>query len=182
MQIVSKEIAYKIYNQGLLFNRLNVWNSVKELLNSGYKGTVSIRYKGGSRGSGFYAYSVPVSEVRKVVEEWKSKGALEERIVFNESAPDEYLTIQGEITYNPQLELFYSTEKKKMNEALKNGISASGLKARIMLKHYMDPMSYADTMALLEMFPEHVIEFSTYSINLGIIPHRNTIIWEIRKY
>ena len=182
MQILSKEIAYKIYNQGILFNRLRVWDSVDELLKSHYKGTVSIRYKGGSRGSGFYAYNVPVSRVRRIVKEWQANGAKLNKIVFNESAPDEHLVIQGEVTRDPDLELFYSREKKKMNIALKNGFSVKGLKAKLLLKYFMDETSYDELMALLDIFPKHVIEFSTYSINLGILPHRNTIIWEIRKY
>jgi hypothetical protein len=56
------------------------------------------------------------------------------------------------------------------------------LEAKITLRRYLDSSSYDDLMDLVETFPEHVIEFGAYETNLGNIPGRNTVIWEVRKY
>ena len=183
MDILSKAKAYEIYKYGMLFNRLRIWDSYEEIKKSGYKGTVSVRYKGGSRGTGFYAYNVPISDIQNLIKTWLSKGAKKELITFNESAPDNFLTIQGELMETSRdLNLFYSQEKKKMNIALKNGKTVQGMQARFMLKQFLNCISYDEIMNLLKLFPYHVIEFSAYDVNLGILPNRNTIIWEIRKY
>jgi hypothetical protein len=150
---------------------------------SDYKGTVSVRYKGGSRGTGFYAYNISISNIENLIKKWLSQGAKKSLITFNESAPDNFLTIQGELMETPNgLNLFYSKEKKKMNLALKKGKTILSLQAKLILKQFLNCISYDEIMILLKLFPEHVIEFSTYDINLGILPNRNTIIWEIRKY
>ena len=42
--------------------------------------------------------------------------------------------------------------------------------------------SYSDLEALMEIFSDSSIEFSTYRIPVGNIKGRNTIIWEVRNY
>jgi hypothetical protein len=44
------------------------------------------------------------------------------------------------------------------------------------------PASYGDLQELLERFPDWVIEFATYSCEVGCIARRNTVFWEIRNY
>lgn len=98
--------------------------------------------------------------------------------------PDERLTIQGEIInhYNG-LNLLYSKIKKPMNLALAECQEyAKGLKAQLILKYFLSPSSYSDLEVLLEKYSESAIEFSTYSIPVGNIPGRNTVIWEVRNY
>jgi hypothetical protein len=181
MEITSKEKNYELLRNGFLGNRLRFWDSHQSLLKSDYTGTVSMRYKGTA--SNFYAYEVKIKDIQKMIYEWTQKGADKNLIIFNESAPDKKLLIQGEIMHGAHgYYLFYSTEKKKMREALKTGRHAYGLAAVQLIKMHIDPQSFNDLLVLLELFPEHVVEFSTYSIDLGNIPGRNTVIWEVRKY
>jgi hypothetical protein len=68
-----------------------------------------------------------------------------------------------------------------MREALCNGAHENGYAARLLVKQNMDPSSYEDFLALLERFPGWVIELGIYDIDLGMIPGRNTIFWEVRN-
>lgn len=69
-----------------------------------------------------------------------------------------------------------------MGKAIKNANSTTGLKAKLILQENLSPKSYDDIQELLEIYKDHIIEFENYKINLGNIPHRNTLIWEVRKY
>lgn len=46
----------------------------------------------------------------------------------------------------------------------------------------MDPSSQQDLDDLLDLYPDATIEFTCYDIDLGVIPNRNTIFWEVRNY
>lgn len=183
MQVKTKHENFRLLEQGSFGNKLRIWNSIDEIIESGYKGTVSMRYKDLYGGS-FYAYDVPILKIEDTQDTWMKKGAEKENIVFNESAPDHLLLIQGELMWEiyPYYLLYSLEREKKMNDALKYGKHASGLTALNLLKGCLNPSSYSDMMALLELYPDSVIEFSAYSISLGDIPGRNTIIWEVRNY
>lgn len=60
--------------------------------------------------------------------------------------------------------------------------TVGGLVALGMLKSRCDANSYEDLMELLDEYPDSTIEFAVYEVNLGVIPHRNTIIFEVRNY
>jgi len=180
MPLRSKRDSYDLLMRGLLGNTLRFWSSFDEVRDSAYRGSVSMRYVGGSR---FCAYDVPFSRISRVQKKWIAAGARKELIHFNESAPDDHLLIQGELMRGSLgLHLFYSSEKKKMREALKDGKHAKGLTAKLFLEHFLIPPSYDDMNLLLDSFPDHVVEFSTYSFCLGSMPRRNTVIWEVRAY
>ena len=82
-----------------------------------------------------------------------------------------------------RINLLYTKVKKPMNIALKEKeISVNDLKAIMILKGNLSSSSYSDLETLLETFPDSVVEFSTYSILVGNIKGRNTVIWEVRNY
>lgn len=102
---------------------------------------------------------------------------------YNEPAPDNDLLIQGEVYLGHRgIELTFSQEKCKMRTAMQNPIFVHGIKAQYVLMLYCCPSSYSDLQALFELYPGHVIEFGVYNHNLGDVPNRNTIIWEVRSY
>ena len=104
---------------------------------------------------------------------------------FNQSMPDEHLLIQGEIMdgVGGGLELTYSTIKKPMNLALvEEELFIKGLTTKILLQQNLSPSSYSDMVALLDIFPDSIIEFSSYDIPVGNLKGRNTIIWGVRNY
>ena len=88
------------------------------------------------------------------------------------------------ISYSPfKYALTYSTIKKPMNPALKEETKyAAGLNALLLLKKSLCPSSFDNLETLLDIYPESVIEFGAYEVNVGVIPNRNTLIWEVRNY
>jgi len=182
-KIVSKEEFYLLYNQGLLGNRLICWSTYDEILKSGWGNPVCIRPKG-LNARGKTKYNIPLIDVRKEIDDLVSKGIKEKDITFNQSAPDDKLILQGELTKNHLgFCLHYSTVKKPMALALKEEQkNISGLKAKTLLESIMLPQSFADIENLLELFPDAIIEFGVYSEIIGNLPGRNTIIWEVRDY
>ena len=176
--VQTKEEMYRLYYQGAFGNKLLTWSSYEDLLKSKYVGTVSMRYKG-KAGGGRSAYNVKIENIPEEMASWISQGA-----ESNESAPDERLIFQGEIMRDLNFyHLMYSFEKTKMNVAMRNNpLTAKGLKVVTILKEYLSPNSYEDLMLLLDKYPNSVIEFSVYEMDLGCVPHRNTIIWECRNY
>jgi hypothetical protein len=102
---------------------------------------------------------------------------------FNEPAPDEALTIQGELYENASgWWLAYNQEQVKMTVGMLRPVHVAGLKAKAILRHYCCPSSFEDLQCLLDLYPDHVIEFSVYRYTLGDVSNRNTIIWEVRRY
>lgn len=69
-----------------------------------------------------------------------------------------------------------------MREAMKHAKRATGLRAQMILKELLWPSSYDDLMDLIDLFPEHVIEFGAHTRAVGVLPHRNTVVWEVRAY
>ena len=98
--------------------------------------------------------------------------------------PNEHLVIQAEIMRNENgIYLLYSRVQKPMNLALKEKEEhAFGLNALEILRRELWPSSLADVEALLELYPDSVIEFGTYDVAVGNLPGRNTVIWEVRNF
>ena len=116
-QIKSKREFYDLYNKGVLGNRALTWNSYKEILDSGWRGKVCVRSKKGIARKKV-AYNVPNKRVRDVIKSWEKQGYTEENIIFNQSMPDERLTVQGEVRIMPGgYYLTYTTVKEPMNKA-----------------------------------------------------------------
>lgn len=59
---------------------------------------------------------------------------------------------------------------------------ATGIAACNLLKCHLNPNSYDDVAGLLDLYPDHVVEFSTTANCIGLLPHRNYVTWEVRKY
>ena len=129
-------------------------------------------------------YNVKIEDVPAVIDEWKALGIDREQIAFNQSMPDDYLTIQGELMKDERgLYLLYTKVQKPMNLALREKEEhAFGLAALDIRKESLWPSSFSDVMALLEIYPDSVIEFSAYDVEVGNIKGRNAVIWEVRNY
>ncbi len=182
MLIKNKKQFYELFEKGFFGNKALTWNSYKELLESDWRGDVCIRGKGIPRTD--VKYNIPFEKVKEEIKLLKSKGIPEGILRFNQSMPDSALVIQGEvIDYIRGFELTYTNAKKPMNEGFKEDTKfAFGLMAKMILRLSMDPSSFSDLTALLEVYPESAVEFSTYSVCVGDIPRRNTVFWEVRNY
>lgn len=108
----------------------------------------------------------------------------EKDLYISAMAPTEKTLIQGEVMRAPWgLYLYYSTIKKPMRDALQEqSHSVSGIIASLLLRDYLCPKSYEWLEHLLDVYPNHVVEFSIYSTEWGTIPGFNTVFWEVRKY
>ena len=106
------------------------------------------------------------------------------RVVYYEASPDQHITFQGEFVesdHGPMLE--YSRAKTAMRDALKKErILVFGPGARLVLKSYLSEASYEDFLALGQLYPDCVIEFTAYEVFVGDIPGRNAVVWEVRNY
>lgn len=103
----------------------------------------------------------------------------------SEMAPHDHNLIQGELYRSERgVELFYSTKVGlPMRDALLCQPSQiHGIMVLMLLKHYMDNNSYEWTMELLDRYPDHTVEFSTFSKEWGTVPGYNTVYWEVRLY
>jgi hypothetical protein len=98
--------------------------------------------------------------------------------------PTEKTVLQGEVQQSiAHLDLYYSTVAKPMRDALKKEAhQASGVAALVLLKGSLNARSYEWLMYLLEAYPDHVVEFSAFSVEWGTVPGYNTCYWEVRKY
>ena len=81
------------------------------------------------------------------------------------------------------VELHYSTVQDVMRRSLaRGGRTVAGIVSVEIMRHYCDPCSYDDIRALLSEYDGSVIEFTVFDRDVGVFPHRNTIIWEVRNY
>ena len=142
-----------------------------------------MRYRGRA-GGGRAVTHIPADAVTAKIREWAEEGIDPELITFHESMPDESLQIQGEVARDVGgLNLSYSVERRQaMREAMEHPSLASGLSARLILEYFLDANSREDIDMLLDLYPDAVIEFGTYERDVGLLPRRNTVIWEVRNY
>jgi hypothetical protein len=173
--IRTKADFYRLWRAGLLGNKPRSWSDDLALQLSGYRGELTIRSVAGTGGA--TKYRVPFDEAIRLSFSWPCAHN------FNESMPDEDLTIQGEVKQGEfGLDFNYDcTPNLKYNEAREHFKHAGGLLAKLLLQRYLWPPSYDDLMELLELYSGHVIEFSSYSRAVGDCLHRNTVIWEVRS-
>ncbi|MDO8472036.1 MAG: hypothetical protein Q7S64_02745, partial [bacterium] len=175
----GKEEMYARYHDGLFGNRLRSWTSLAEYLASDYRGLVGIR---STTAGGQCIYNVEPTNVAATVARVCTSGSVH----ISEMAPHtQHGTISGEVMRSEfGLVLKYSTVPKPMREALEEEmLLACGLRAKLLLQGYCDFESYEQIMRLLdELFLDHIVEFSCFSTYVGLIPRRNTLIWEVRRY
>jgi len=191
-RLERKPHNYMLYHAGVFGNKPKTWDSLQEIRESGYEGKFTIRSKKGIRRLDT-PYGISLENAEEVIQEMRAKGIPTEGLAFNESMPDENLTIQGEVCDNPWgpasspwaptgYLVVYSTIKKPMNIALaEERLVLEGLAADHLLKRNLDTQSMIDLERLLTQFPSSVIEFASYSCAVGQLD-RNTVFFEVRNY
>ena len=184
--VYDKNEGYALYLNGFYGNKPKTRDSYKELVNSGYKGNVTLRTKNRVGGKGITKYDLTLEKAKNEISNLQKQGFNKEYITFNESMPDNLLLMQGELVRTHEgLYFTYSTEKTQMNKAMMGNPSklnvVKGLQAKLLLQKNMTPESYEDLQILLETFPNDIIELSSWGKNIGNLPRRNSLIWEIRK-
>jgi hypothetical protein len=186
MIIRNKPEYYKLAETYKFGNRFRTWDGIDEWKCSGYNGPIRFRSKvPGSKVFTTHAPFVGRSNVVRAYQNLLKNGSHAGDIIFCEPAPEQYLTFQGEVCELPGQGLYlrWSTELDLTNREAMSRPTGNhvGLAARILLREYLDPPDHDDLWEILDTWPEHVVEFSTYSIKVGVFGRR-TVIWEVRKY
>ena len=115
-KILNKEEYYLLYNLGYFGNKLRTWNSYLEIIDSSWNGKVSMRSKRGIDRE-LVEYGLPLKDVPRKIDKWVKLGHPVDKISFNESAPDNCIIFQGEVSnIVGGLYLSYSTMKLPMNK------------------------------------------------------------------
>ncbi len=169
--IKNKAIFYRLFYKGKFGNYSPMWQSYEDWERSRYPGLVAIRsLKPGGR----CVYLIPPHKVKKYISQWVGP--------YNISAqcPEKDKIIQGETDgYNG----FFSKGPEPMREALrKSGYHTTGLRTHLTLKHSMCSNSWEWYNELLILYPGHIIEFTCLRYPWGMLPHHNTLFWEVRAY
>lgn len=97
---------------------------------------------------------------------------------------DAMVLIQGEVARSEYfLDLTYSLYPAEMRVAFAHQqLYAQGVTALSILHHFMDPVSIDALWGVLDTFHDHVVEFTVFDRDCGQVAHRNTVIWEVRRY
>lgn len=173
---LTKGKFYRLYDQ-LLLNRTRTWECPESFERSGFTGLVGFRDR---QVGGKTVYGVTPDQVRKV---WRRYLRAGRTPVIQEQVPHDKLTLNAESIWTAEgLALLWSHETLPMKEALaKRSLLAVGLRSLAVVRQFLDPSSFEDWLLLEEMFPGSVVEFSCFSVPVGILS-RKTVFWEVRYY
>jgi hypothetical protein len=180
--VLTKKDFVRRYALGEFGNHSPTWDTFREWLGSNPLASSLYHIRNRIAGGKTW-YNVPALRMGEV---WRA--ASEEvgiaNLYISAMAPTEKTVFQGEVQRGLWgLDVYYSTVAKPMREALaESSSSVSGLNADLLLRRYLNQKSYDWLMYLLDEFPSHVVEFSTYSVNWGTVEGHNTIFWETRLY
>ena len=174
---------YELLRTGRLGNTLQQWTSYREMRESGYRGPWGVRSQL-KCGDPIRYYYVDPSDTSRVLQEIVEKGySLDVGLIWTAVIPSEETTIQGEIRRDVDGMYFRHTfNKQAMRVAFEHEcLHATGLETLLLLRRYCNPQTIDELNVLLDMYPEHVIEFSAYSQPVGIYGKWH-VIWEVRSY
>jgi len=180
--VLSKRDFVRRYQKGEFGNAGPSWNSVEEFsLGQPKRGRYHLRCR---KVSGPTHYDLDEEALQRTYRVLLSSGWKSEDWYVSEMAPTEKTRLQGEVQQTPDgLYLYFSTLKETMRSALHmGGREARGVVAENLLKSYLPPEDYDWLQVLLDRYPGHVIEFSTYSVPYGTISGCKTVWWEVRLY
>lgn len=201
-KIRSKAQFFELWEAGVLGNRTRLWRDPSVAFDwgeqesrrrmgftvraDGYgmqRAEVEIGFRQIGKTGGGKWEKVPWQRVFETAQQWQREGR---KFIMDDGAPDWCRRLQGEIcrTYRGLEGYLDTVSQLPMRPAMAAGhmrhCTASVVIA--LLDRFMDPNSRDDLEALLELYPDATIEFSTFGIDVGVIPNRNTIFWEVRDY
>lgn len=180
--ILNKRQFVKEYMKGTFGNRSPTWDNISEFLEHD-RGPGPFHIRNRIRSAHTW-YDIAGRNVPAVWEAALRAGYDPKDLYISQMAPTSKTLIQGEIQQTPAgIALFHTCVALPMREALAvNSHQDYGIIALETLRHFMCVNSYEWMETLLDRYPGHVLEFSTYSCNFGTVPGRNTVWWECRLY
>lgn len=179
-RITDKRIGTSLYGEGFFGNRLRQWHTPEALRAASPPPLAVVLRRRNELGGGVKEFN---HTIESAIARAKELGLPD--LYFGEQVENQpfNMALQGEYGYVDGIEhLFCSAVKDYMTPALeKGGTSFTGASCRPILRHYLDLASYENMMELADIFPGHIIEFTTATEPIGCL-RRNTIIWEVRLY
>lgn len=178
MQINSKREFFQKWKAGLLGNATRLWWDPKDAWASDAQ---EFGFREHRAGGGTWE-RVPRVHFWETVRNWN---VARRTYTMDDVCPDQYQTIQGEVCRTFRgLEGYIGASQLPMRKAMAAGIlkSRSPATTHYLVDRYMDPASRDDLDALLDLFPDATVEFTCFSVDVGNIPNRNTLFWEVRNY
>lgn len=183
MRISSKREFYQLWEAGALGNRPHLFRDPAEAYSSGFP-LIGFRELGKAGGGKWQR--VGHMDVLETARIWSEAGR--SFIMDSSTYPcdDSNITLQGEVcrTYRGLQGYLGYCKGFTMRAAMREGLlkHRSSSEVLVMLERWMDPSSIDDVRDLLDMYPDATIEFSCFDRDTGVIPNRNSIIWEVRSY
>lgn len=181
--VTTKKDFVRRYQLGEFGNRSPTYDNLRHFVSSNPpSGLYHIRNR---IAGGPTFYDVPCEEVQERWDELTlEKDISPENLYISAMAPTAGTLIQGELMRGVGgLYLHYTNVRKPMRDALKEeSHHATGLTVKILLETYLNVKSLEWMYALLDRYPDHVIEFSVYNQCWGTDPGFNTVFWEVRQY
>jgi hypothetical protein len=183
--VLTKKDFVRRYAAGEFGNASPTWNTIEEFNRSGYTGLVHLRNRVAGGPTWYDTKAGHVDGLFHSLTYGAEPLVKPEDIYFSGMAPTAATQIQGEVMQSPAgLYLYYTRVAKPMRDALReHSAEAVGIMAAHLLRHYLCPNSLEWMHTLLDRYPYHVVEFSTYSTKWGTLaPKFNTVFWEVRAY
>lgn len=183
--VKTKKDFVRRYSEGEFGNASPTWNGWNEFWADWKMENLDKLYHIRNRiAGGPTYYDVEGGAVGNRWSDLLAKGVTADSLYISEMAPTHLTLIQGEVRRSVNhLDLYYSQYVAPMRESLlKGGQQVYGLKAGILLKHFLNTSSYEWLNYLLDEYEDHVVEFSTYAKCWGTVPRMNTVFWEVRLY
>lgn len=177
--VLTKRDFVRRYNTGEFGNRSPTWETLDELMNSGYPENQLIHIRNRIAGGPTW-YDIPLRYVPATLREVGNPAG----VYFSAMAPTSKTLFQGEVLQTDVgLSLLWTDVAKPMRDALRDkSVQEYGISAVERLRYWLCPKSYDWLETLLTRYPFHVVEFSTFSVEFGTLPGYNTVFWEVRLY
>lgn len=181
MFINRKQKSVYLFKNNGFGNNLKQWYNLQDALNNECN-NYALRYNG-STGNGFCIYDLTKDKLKNEYYNLLKKYTKEQIYISEMINNENIITLQGEL-YRSENGLYLTYSEKNINKmriALKESKVSIGLNAKMLLQKNLDCASYDCIMDLLDIYIDHIVEFTTCEKVFGS-HKRNTIIWEVRKY
>lgn len=189
MKILSKKEFFRLWELGVLGNRTRIWYNPFDAYRWGMLNQQEDRYfpeigfrEIGKAGGGAWE-KVSWADVPATARRWKLS---KRNFICDDTCPNHLTILCGEVarTYRGLEGTLAVDSKYGIRDSIRRNllIPRTGSVVLYLLNKYMDPSSKDDLYDLLDLFPDATVEFSCFSVDVGIFPGRNTIFWETRNY
>jgi hypothetical protein len=182
-QIRTKSQMYGLLLSGAFGNTIRAWTYDEWLRESNKPSHAGFRYCShklhGPCLTGLY-----IGQLEIALESYEKAGWPKRDAIIGEELPNHRRIFQGEVCISERgYDLTYTTQALPMRPAMaQEQLYADGISALVLMRRFIDPQSLSEIVDLSAEHDNAVVEFTTCSIDVGMIPHRNTVIWEVRNY